>query len=309
MPVRSTAPQVRSTAPLARRLVRLGRRIAPLAATAVVVVATPPAPAAAPGKVAATARTSGKVAAARSAERLSTTVAKPKLHLSASFKPERLGQGTAVTVAFRVAYPPRVAPLPVTAVRLLYPAGLGLGGSDLGLATCEPAALAARGAVACPRNSLMGGGSARVRVPFGPREVSESASIAIFSQPVQEGHIGLLFAVSGAFPVIADLAFGAFVEPAGGRYGGAIETQLPLVPSVPGGPDVALVALRTTLGGPGILYSERVGRRTVRFHPRGLLLPPSCPRGGFPFAARLTFAGGGKAAASTQVACPRKRGG
>jgi hypothetical protein len=273
---------------------------------AVALLAAPTAQAEAPSKVEAKARMSGKVAAARSAKRLSPTVAKPKLNLSASFKPEQLGQGTAVTVAFRVAYPPRVAPVPVTQVRLLYPAGLGLGGSDLGLATCEPEALAARGAVACPRNSLMGEGSASVRVPFGPREVSELASIAIFSQPVQEGHIGLLFAVSGAFPVIADLAFGAFVEPAGGRYGGAIDTQLPLVPSVPGGPDVALVALRTTLGGPGILYSERAGRRTVRFHPRGLLLPPSCPRGGFPFAARLTFAGGTSASATTAVACPRR---
>jgi hypothetical protein len=231
----------------------------------------------------------------------------PPLRLHASFSPERLGHGAAVTVAFTLGYPPHAAALPVTDVRLLYPAGLGIGTSDLGLESCDPAALAAWGESACPRDSLMGSGSARVRVPFGPRQVGESAPIAIFSQPVREGHAGLLFAVSGAFPVIANLTFGAFLLPAGPPFGGTIDTPLPLVPSVPGGADVGLVALRTTIGGHGILYSERVGARTVRFHPKGVLLPPRCPRGGFPFAARLTFADGTHAAAGTAVACPRRR--
>jgi hypothetical protein len=234
-------------------------------------------------------------------------LARPTLHLAASFSPERLGRGTTVTVSLRIAYARGVLPLPVSDVRLSYPAGLGLATSDLGLETCAPSALAARGASACPRDSLMGSGVARVQVPFGPRLVGETAPIAIFSQPVRDGHIGLLFSVSGAFPVIADLAFGAFVLPAAGAYGGTIDAQLPLVPSVPGGPDVALVALRTAIGSRGLLYSERVGGRTVRFHPEGLRLPPRCPRRGFPFAARVSFTTGASAAATARVPCPRRR--
>jgi hypothetical protein len=230
------------------------------------------------------------------------------LRLSAAFSSRRLGHGTSVTVSFRLSYPSGVSPVPVSSIELLYPAGLGIGTSDLGLQTCDPVALAASGAAVCPENSLMGSGTALVQVPFGPREVSETAPIEIFSQPVQKGHIGLLFSVSGDFPVIAELAFGAFVLPAGGRYGGVIHTQLPPVPSVPGGPNVALIALRTTLGGRHIVYSERIGGRTLRFHPEGVLLPKHCPREGFPFAARIAFADGTRTSASTAVPCPRLSG-
>lgn len=232
--------------------------------------------------------------------------AAPRLHLSAAFAPERLGRGSTVTVAFRIAYSAGASPRPVTDVRLLYPAGLGLGSSELGLEACDPAALEARGASACPQDSLMGSGQATVAVPFGPRLVAETAPIRIFSQPVHEGHIGLLFSVTGAFPVIADLAFGAFVLPAGGVYGGTIDTRLPLVPSVPGGPDVSLVALRTTIGSRGIVYSERLRGREVRFHPEGLRLPGSCPRAGFPFAARVRFVDGTTVAGVTRVHCPQR---
>ena len=228
----------------------------------------------------------------------------PGLALRASFAPERLGEGTTVSVGFAVSYAPGEAPKAVTDVKLLYPAGLGIGTSELGLQTCDPTALGAIGPAACPHNSLMGHGTAKVKVPFGPREVAESAPITIFSQPLSEGHIGLLFSVSGYFPVIANLEFGAFVLPAGGRYGGTIDTVLPLLTSVPKGPDVALVGLSTTIGPRGILYSEKVGPHTVSFHPKGFLLPDHCPRGGFQFAAHLTFADGSSAAARTAVPCP-----
>ena len=230
----------------------------------------------------------------------------PKLRLSAGFSPERLGHGTAVSVGVRLLYPTGAAPVPVTEIELLYPAGLGIGTSDLGLQTCAEAVLAARGPAACPRNSLMGSGSALVKVPFGPHEINERAPIEIFSQPVHEDHAGLLFSVSGDFPVIAELAFGAFLLPAGGGFGGAIDTLLPLVPSVSGGPDVALVALHTTIGGKEIVYSERVHGRLVRFHPEGVLLPSSCPRGGFRFAARVTLADGSRVSTGTAVRCPTR---
>jgi hypothetical protein len=228
--------------------------------------------------------------------------------LTAAFLPERLGAATTIRIAFRITPSPGRAPLPVTEVKLLYPAELGIGTSGLGLEACLPADLEAHGPAGCPANSLMGHGSALVEVPFGPRRVFERAPITIFSQPVQNGHIGLLFAATGDFPVIANLAFGAFVLPAHSRFGGMIDTKLPLVPSVPDGPNVALVALRTTIGPAGILYSERVGDKLVRFHPSGFLLPGKCPRGGFPFAVRLTFLDGSVAAAGTSVRCPSKLG-
>jgi hypothetical protein len=188
-------------------------------------------------------------------------------------------------------------------VRLFYPAELGIATSELGQESCTAAVLESQGVPGCPADSLMGHGSALVEVPFGPRRVFESAPITILSAPVREGELGLLFYASGDFPVIANLVFSGVVLSAGGAYGGVLDTRLPLVPSVPEGPDVALVGLQTTIGPNGITYYEKVGGKTVAFKPSGLLLPRRCPRGGFPFAVRLRFQDGTLARASTAVPC------
>ena len=153
----------------------------------------------------------------------------------------------------------------------------------------------------------MGYGSALVEVPFGPRVVFERAPITIVSGPVLNGSISMLFYASGDFPVIANLAFQGLLLSAKGRYGGLLDTRLPLVPSVPDGPDVSLVGLHTAIGPSGIVYREQVGGKTVVFKPNGLLLPRRCPRGGFPFAVRLRFQDGTTARAGTAVPCPKGR--
>ncbi len=229
------------------------------------------------------------------------------VRLSAAFSPERLGAATTVTTSLRVIPARAQTALPITKIELLYPAELGFGTSELGLEDCLPAQLEARGSSACPPDSLMGRGSALVQVPFGPRTVSETAPVTIFSQPVRSGKLGLLFLASGTLPVIANLVFGAFVGHADAPFGGLIETTLPPVPSVPKGPDIALVGLRTTIGPADIVYSERVKGRTVKFHPRGMLLPRRCPRGGFPFAVHVSFGDGSGAGANAKVPCPPGR--
>jgi hypothetical protein len=64
--------------------------------------------------------------------------------------------------------------------------------------------------------------------------------------------------------------------------------------------------MRLTLGG-NLTYYERVGSRNVAYHPAGVGLPRSCPRGGFPFAASFAFIDGSASRARTAVACPRRR--
>jgi hypothetical protein len=155
----------------------------------------------------------------------------------------------------------------------------------------------------------MGHGSAVTAVPFGSRFVTERTSVTLFSGPVQNGHPQLLFVANGEYPVIAEVIFGALVLPVGPRFGGLIDTKLPLVPSVPDGPDVALLGLQTTIGPAGITYHENVNGRIVSFRPRGILLPRSCPHGGFPFAVHLSFSDGSGAGANAAVPCPRRRAG
>ena len=229
----------------------------------------------------------------------------PKVSLTATFTPERLGAGTTVRVGFQIATPPTGTPSPVTDVELLLPAGLAIASSDLGLETCEPAKLESEGFAGCPPDSLMGRGSAAAEVPFGSGFVTERAPIRLFWGPLQQGHPQLLFFAEGERPVLANIIFGALVLPAQAPFGGMLNATLPLVPSVRGGPDVALVHLQTTIGAKGIVYTERVKGKTIHFRPRGIVLPQSCPHGGFAFATRLSFQDATQAGATTVVPCPR----
>lgn len=230
--------------------------------------------------------------------------ATPSVKLAASFTPEHLGKGTTIRIGFHVAYPSGEAPLAATAIQFFLPPGLGIATSELGLQNCLPERLELFGRAACPSNSLMGHGTATTAVPFGSRFVTERTSVTLFSGPVQNGDPQLLFVTIGEYPVIAEVIFSALVLPAGPRFGGLIETKLPLVPSVPYGPDVALLGLQTTIGPAGIVYHENINGRVVNFRPRGILLPKSCPRGGFPFAVHLSFSGGAHAGANATVPCP-----
>ena len=234
-----------------------------------------------------------------------TATAAPSVKLAASFSPERLGKGTTIRIGFRVVYPNGEAPLAATAIQFFLPPGLGIATSELGLRNCLPAQLEALGRAACPANSLMGHGSATTAVPFGSRFVIEHTSVTLFSGPVQGGDPQLLFVTVGEYPVIAEIIFSALVLPAERPFGGLIETKLPLVPSVPEGPDVALLGLQTTIGPAGIVYRENIGGKAVSFRPRGILLPKRCPRGGFPFAVHLDFSDGTGASTNATVPCPR----
>jgi hypothetical protein len=233
--------------------------------------------------------------------------APPPARLTVSFAPERLGAGTTVHLGFQIATPAGRAPTPLSEVQVLYPAELGIGTSSLGLENCSLSRLQAEGLAGCPANSLMGYGGALVEVPFETGPVLEHAQLTLVSGPVQEGHLGLLFLASGAYPVLAEFIFPGFVLPVGAPFGGSLDTSLPPIPSVPGGPDAAVIAMHTTIGPSHITYHERVHGRVVSFHPQGILLPASCPHGGFLFVLHLIFQDGTEADASTAVPCPRAR--
>lgn len=228
--------------------------------------------------------------------------------LGASFTPYRLGAPTTVGLSLQIQAPAGQIPSALTEVEVRYPQNLGWALSGLGLAVCSPATLEAAGASGCPANSIMGGGNALAELRFGPQLVSESASISIARAPDEEGHIALLLYASGPSPVNTQILSPAQLLPAGPPFGGRLNMQLPIVPSVPGAADVAIVSLRVTLGPLGLTYYEQTEGNTLAYTPKGILLPTTCPRGGFPFAATFSFLDGSHPAARTIVPCPDLRG-
>jgi hypothetical protein len=153
----------------------------------------------------------------------------------------------------------------------------------------------------------MGYGTATAEIPIGPLIVWESAHITIFRAPAEPGAIGLLFSVEGETPVSAELVFPGLLLPAAPPFGGQIIINVPIVAGPPGGPNVAVTQLRSIIGPKSIVYDERVHGRTIHYRPKGVVLPATCPRGGFPFAASVSFEDGTDAASHTVVPCPRAR--
>jgi hypothetical protein len=233
--------------------------------------------------------------------------AAPAVRLHATFTPERLGGETTIGFGFQVSTPAGETPSPVTEMDLRYPADLGIGLSGLGLQTCSPLTLEIIGGVGCPVESRMGHGTAIAVIPLTEDPLYETAQVTIFRAPTEDGHIALLFFANGESPVSAQIPLPGLLLDSAPPFGGRIHLNIPLVPSLPSAPNVAMVRLQSTIGPRGITYFEHIHGRTVAYKPKGILLPDRCPAGGFPFAASLSFENGSSASASTRVPCPVHR--
>jgi hypothetical protein len=237
--------------------------------------------------------------------RASADAAQPTATLSATLSPEHLGQGTTIIFGFTIATTTGQVPSPLTSLDLYYPDNLGIGTSGLGLETCSAAVLEADGTEGCPSQSRMGYGKALVEIPFGPAILKETTQTAIFMAHLHEGHLGLLFFAEGHAPVSTQIVFHGLVLPAANPFGGDFATTFPLVPTLPGAPNAAVVQLRSTIGPLHLTYYENTRGRYRPYHPRGIVLPLTCPRGGFHFAASFAFEDGTHTSAHTAVPCPR----
>jgi hypothetical protein len=231
--------------------------------------------------------------------------ATPTVTLKAGLHPERLGAGTTIKFAFSIAFAPGEAPSPIRVSELRYPAHMGIVTSSLGLSTCHAARLEAQGPPGCPTTSVMGYGSGLFQVPFGPSIVQEKVRLTTFMGPLTpDGNLGLLFYAEGNEPVNAELVFTGEVLHTTPPFGGDVTTAVPLVPTLPGARDAVLTTLKTTLGPEHITYLEYKKGRRIPYHPRGILLPPHCPHGGFQFAAAFTFDNDAHTSAHAVVPCP-----
>lgn len=224
--------------------------------------------------------------------------------LNASFSPDRLGAPTTITFGFHLSTIEGTAPPPLIGIDLQMPAGINYTTTTLGLAICKPAVLIAQGVAGCPPNSRLGYGTAFVEVPFGTGAGHEIPEVQALSGPSPNGNLVVLFYANGLYPVDAQLAFSGEVLPDSGDYGSQLTTTVPLVTSVPGGPDVSVVSVTSTIGPSHLTYYKHVRGRRVAFHPRGVSVPEHCPRGGFPFDAQFSFEDGTQTTAQTTVPCP-----
>ncbi len=247
-----------------------------------------------------------------SAPRAAARAANP-VRITAAFDPAaRLGGASPLDVTLRLD-PRRLTTAPLTEIRLAYPQELGLVSSGLGLASCvRPASdfaqvlIQASGLGGCSPNAVMGYGDARaiVRLAGNGQVIPEFATVTLLSGPFTRGGLGLVVYVDGQRPFGAKLAFAGTVTAAPAPYGGALDVRMPIVPGLADLATVSLVELRVVIGARSIRYYERRRGRVVSYHPGGVELPSSCPRGGFRFRADVAFADGSRRSATSIARCP-----
>jgi hypothetical protein len=228
--------------------------------------------------------------------------------LHVALTPEHLGRGTTIEFGFDLAGPAGSIPQPVRTISLFYPRDFGILASGLGQASCATGALEAHGPRGCPSRSLIGFGTATGAIQVGDERVDEQALTSVYLAPFQNGEIALLFFLDAYTPLLAERIFDGALQSAPAPFGGALTIDVPAIESFAEGPDVALVKLRSTIGPLGVTYYERIHGHFVPYQPSGIVLPLHCPKGGFPFAARFTFADGHRQTATRKVRCPRSHG-
>lgn len=224
--------------------------------------------------------------------------------LKVAFDPDRPGARTTIELALQMSGPEGIPPSPVTSLNLRLPAHMGIATTTLGQANCDPADLIEGGLHGCSANARIGFGDAVAVVPFGPESVPEKVSINALMGPPSGDRLEVLFYAEGLSPVYAQLVFPGVVLADTDPFGERIDTQIPLVTAWPEGPNVALESFDSTIGPLHLTYHRQVNGKTISYHPHGVSVPKKCPRGGYPFAAELTFEDGSETTADYNVPCP-----
>jgi hypothetical protein len=219
-----------------------------------------------------------------------------------SLLPDRLGASTALTLAFRFSAGEEegvpAVPAPLSGMVVHLPAGLGI---DLrGVKTCTKARLRRRGAAGCPQGSLVGRGHALAEAHTGSLTSPEEVTISVFRGPNQGSRPVLEIFGQGETPLQEHSISTAVLGPDRPPYGSKLTVSIPPLPTLHFEPDASFASLSLTIG--------RVGHSPRAHAAAGaiLLVPRSCPAGGFPFAASFKFADGSTASASATAACPRR---
>jgi hypothetical protein len=211
--------------------------------------------------------------------------------LHASFSPDRLGAATTFTLGFHFSGGAEGVPPPLRTVVVQLPIGLHfqLGG----LAVCQPARLRRRGPSGCPSSSLVGRGHALLQVHAGTEPIDEEASLWVERGPEHEGLPSFGLFGQGYTPLYQSAVSTELLQTASPPYGYRTVTTVPPIPTVMYEPNASFVSLSLSFG-------------NVKHHsgPGTFFTPRTCPPGGFPFAAQVTYANGESASTTATVPCP-----
>jgi hypothetical protein len=162
------------------------------------------------------------------------------------------------------------------------------------LRDCTRARLEARGAGGCPARSLIGVGHALADVHAGAGVESEQARVWAFLGPPQGINPTIEILGQGYSPLEERVVVTAVALPDQPPYGEQLVMSIPAIPSIPYEPNASTVSFTLTVGGP----------RFRTHSPNTVVLPSTCPAGGFPFKTEFAYEDGSTSIATATVPCP-----
>lgn len=215
-------------------------------------------------------------------------------NITPSLSPDRLGAKAALTLSIQYSGGQFGVPVPVRKSVVRFPAGMTL--QVPSLHSCSATHLRSRGSAGCPARSQLGSGNALVETHAGSETIAERVALHAFLGPPDNFEPTFEILAQGHTPLDRRVVFTGSVAAINDvPYGEELVMSIPPVPSLPLEPDASIVTFSLTVGSSG----------SRRSHTRdAVLVPSSCPAGGFPFAAEFTYADGSITDAQARIPCP-----
>ncbi len=212
--------------------------------------------------------------------------------LTPTLLPDRPHARAALTLTIHFDGGENGVPAPLLHAELHLPVNVDLDIPEL--RSCSATVLQSRGPAACPKRSLIGGGSALVEGVLGSQAATEFVSLQAFLGPLRNLQPTFEILAGGYKPIGAQLVLEASASPDRPPYGEALAMSVPPISTIPNEPDASVLTFSLTIGRP------RAGRRVA-----AVIVPARCPRGGFPFEGDFTYADGSSSRAFATARCPR----
>ena len=222
--------------------------------------------------------------------------------IAAYFTPDKLGAPTNVSAKTKFAYSTSV-PVPISNVLAYGPAGLDF--DVKGTGTCDKAALENAGPSACPPDSRIGFGGGVGLVEIAKEFIKEPFTFDLFLAPSESGRFVILIYVNAVSPVSLQLVLVAKETRGPKPYGLGVTVEVPPIPTLPEAAYASVESTYLTVGSQKVAYYHNVHGRRQLIHVKGLIVPKSCPRGGFPFLVTVSFMDGTQTSDRYTAPCPR----
>jgi hypothetical protein len=135
-----------------------------------------------------------------------------------------------------------------------------------------------------------------MEVHAGTENITEDAALWAFLGPPKNLQPTFEILAQGYTPVDERMTLDGIVLPGQAPYGEQLVMSIPPIPTLVYEPDASIITFSLTIG-------ASKARRTHDV--TTVLVPASCPAGGFPFAAEFTYADGVTGNALATTPCPR----